>query len=575
MTFSVVLIARNEEKVLPRLISSLVDFQSKGGEVILLDTGSKDNTVNIAREAGFKVTEVGEIYRHTIDAELAEKINNYFIVNGEEKVVVEGDKYFDFASARNHATSLASNDWICSVDADEEFTMFDLEKIEEIIKNEKLGNLEYNFVFSHNDDSSEGLKFIQSKFFNRNKMQWTGTVHEVLSGTGERLFVGEDIFKLEHWQNHETNRHSYLVGLAVDCFNNPDKDRNSHYFARELFWAGRYHSAIKEFERHIAMNAWIAERAESMIYIGDCYGYLNQPEKQTEWYSKAFYTDSTRRKALIKLAYFYQHNKNYLASACYASASLLIPFTGFYCDDKAEYEDIPHSILYVAYGWLGRIEEAKHHITEVLRYKPDNRQYLFDRRFYFGNVKPLVSFIIPTLGREEGLARCIASIRALNYPQQLIEIKIIEGSGTVPEKVALGVADTKGEYIVYASNDVEFAPDSLTEALMIDKHLVAFNTGTLLLDNGNACEHFIIKRDFLSKLENGQIFSKDFHHVGCDNWLMAQAVRLGEYGRADKAIVKHYHFSTGLSEMDETYKKGWSNVEKDREILKAKLLCLK
>jgi glycosyltransferase involved in cell wall biosynthesis len=48
--FSVALIARNEEKTLPRLIESLSEFQRFGGEILLLDTGSTDNTVQVAKD---------------------------------------------------------------------------------------------------------------------------------------------------------------------------------------------------------------------------------------------------------------------------------------------------------------------------------------------------------------------------------------------------------------------------------------------------------------------------------------------------------------------------------------------
>ena len=60
--FSIALIAKNESKTLPRLMESLKDFQSRGGEVILLDTGSNDGTPELARSLGCKVTEVGEKY---------------------------------------------------------------------------------------------------------------------------------------------------------------------------------------------------------------------------------------------------------------------------------------------------------------------------------------------------------------------------------------------------------------------------------------------------------------------------------------------------------------------------------
>jgi len=383
--FSMVLIAKNEAKTLPRLMESLKDFQSKGGEVCLLDTGSTDGTADLARSLGCKVEEVGEQFSHTISMVQALEINKKFIDVSELQIVKEGDKYFDFASARNHAASLASNDMVSFVDADETLKL-DIEKIDALITD---GNeqFEYNFVFAHDQYGKPAIEFVQSKFYNRTKVKWNGLVHEVLSGKAKIGFLNNDVFRLEHWQE-PGERHSYLKGLAVDCFNNPNSDRNSHYFARELFWTKHPKSAIKEFERHITMNGWHSERSESLIFMGDAYGQLNNPEKQAESYHRAFYIDSSRREPLMKLAEFYLHNKNYQAAASYARGAMEIPWNGFYASNKAYYEQIPHEILYKSYGWLGRIEEAQTEITKALEIQPQNPEYLRDREYYFGPVDP-------------------------------------------------------------------------------------------------------------------------------------------------------------------------------------------
>ena len=62
MRFSFCLIAKNEGKTLPRLLKSLEAFKAAGGEVCLLDTGSTDDTVKIAREWGCVVEEAGELF---------------------------------------------------------------------------------------------------------------------------------------------------------------------------------------------------------------------------------------------------------------------------------------------------------------------------------------------------------------------------------------------------------------------------------------------------------------------------------------------------------------------------------
>lgn len=572
MRFSVVLIARNEEKTLPRLLDSLKKFQERGGEIVIVDTGSTDKTAQIARDRGCKVEEVGERFLRTIDSTLAKKINRKFVVDGEATVVEAGEKLFDFASARNYAASLATNDMIAMPDCDEVYTKLDLDKVNETIES-GLEQLEYNFVFSHDEHGNEDIKFLHCKFYNRKRLKWVGIIHEVLSGEAKRGFLDESVIKLEHFQNPETDRGGYLKGLAVDCFLNPDNDRNSHYFGRELVWTGRYRSGIKELKRHIAMDRWPAEKAQSMTFIGDAYGLLNDPARQVEWYNKAFYTDSSRRQPFISLANFYLHNGNYQAAVCYAKAALEIPWSPFYANFMGHYTYEPHEILYKAYGWLGRVEEAKTHIIEALKYRPMHTEYLRDLRFYFN--LPTVSVIIPQLGREEGLKKCIDSLKSQNYPQELIDIKVYDGEGTVPEKVKRGVEETAGEYILYAANDVIFHPNDLIiavfEALISQKSLIAFNTG-VRNPEGYICEHFIIRRDFLPQI-GGEIFDTDFRHYGVDDLLWKKCEKLGQAGFAENTRTQHIHFSRlwMKKEPDEVNKIALKYMKQDRALLKKKL----
>ena len=379
--FSVCIIAKNEAKTLPRLIQSLKEYQDRGGEIILVDTGSSDNTAELARSLGCKVTEVGNRFVTTIDEDLAHEINDRFIED-EEPIVKGGDKLFDFASARNFSASLASNDMICTLDCDEAYTKFDLDKINQFI-DEGYEQFEYNFIFAHDPWGRPAIDFVQSKFFDRRKVKWVGVVHEILQGQAKIKFLGTDVILLEHWQEPSENRIGYGVGLAWDCFNNPDKDRQSHYLGREFLWTNRPKSAIKELERHIGMNGWLQERAQSMIFIGDAYGKLNQPEKQVEWYNKAFYHDSSRREALMKLAGFYRYNNNPQSAAAYASAALEIPFSPYYANDKSHYENFPYEVRYWARGWMGNVEGAKEDLLKALSYQPNNPDYLRDTKFYF------------------------------------------------------------------------------------------------------------------------------------------------------------------------------------------------
>lgn len=565
MPFSTVVIARNEAKTLPRLVKSLGDFQKRGGEIVVVDTGSKDDTVQIARNLGCTVFEEGGRFLEYIDPETAAAINQEFTVANEPPVVRAGDQMFNYTAARNYAASVARNDIISMPDCDEIWTKLDLDAVERSIV-DGVKRFEYNFVFSHDQFGEELVKFLHSKFYDRRAFKWVGIVHEVLTGEGKTHRFGEDVMKLEHWQNETTNRSGYLKGLALDCYRNPTNDRNSHYFARELMWSGRPQSAISEFKRHIAMNKWPAEAAQSMIFIGDCQMNLGLEDMALAWYHKSYAKDGGRREALIRLATHYWKKNDHQRAAAFAAASLTIPWNGYYGNNSAEYAQIPHEILYWALWYLGDHEGSKQHWQKCIEYQPKNPKYIADAQFYEPadadkEMSP-VTIIIPQWGREDGLKRCIDSI---DYDNS--EVLIDDGPETVPVKVNRMAANAKNDLIIFAANDMEFTPGAIAQAIKDSKEhaLVAFDAG-----NSEECEHFLIRKDLIAKL--GHIFDERFHHVGCDNLLMAQAKKMGEFARSS-AKVEHHHFSRG-AQMDATYLKGWSKVEEDRALLKQELAAL-
>jgi tetratricopeptide (TPR) repeat protein len=267
-------------------------------------------------------------------------------------------------------------------DCDEVYTKFDIQTISKAIEN-GLEQAEYNFVFSHDEFGNAAVEFMHSKAYDRRKLKWVGIIHEVLSGEAKRQYFPPEIIKLEHWQNHKTNRSGYLRGLALDCFENKQNDRNSHYFARELLGNGRYNSAIKEFERHIAMNGWQVERSQSMIFVGDCYMKLGNETEGIKWWHKAFDTEAKRREPLMRLAEYYWKKNDPQHCVAYAEAALTIPQDGFYANNASHYRHAPHEILYWAYWYLGDKQKAKAHFDKAFEYQPNSYKFLRERIFFY------------------------------------------------------------------------------------------------------------------------------------------------------------------------------------------------
>lgn len=381
MNFSVAVIARNEAKTLPRLLASLGEFRERGGKMVVLDTGSTDATVEVARAGGCQVVAVGDRFVRHFDAELADAINTRFAVDDEGPIIRPGDRVFDYASARNYVAQLSPTDMIAMPDCDEVYTQLALD---EVCRQIDAGaeQLSYNFVFAHDAAGKPLREFTHSKFYNRLKLEWVGVIHEVLQGSAQCVTLPESTIKLEHFQNKETDRSGYLRGLALDCYLHPENPRNSHYFGRELYYTGKWKSSIKELERHIAMNEWLTERAQSMVYIGDNSMRLGRDEEGLEWYFKSIRTEPRRREPLLRLAEYYFGKNEPQLTAIFASAALEIDKISFYSNDAAHYGAYPHELLYWAKWRLGDQAGSRNHFAKALALDPTNPRVLRDKVFF-------------------------------------------------------------------------------------------------------------------------------------------------------------------------------------------------
>ena len=166
-TLSVCLIVKNEEKHLPICLKSI---QAVADEIVVIDTGSEDRSVEISESFGAK------IFRY--------KWNN------------------DFAAAKNFAKKQATGDWILQIDADEELFPEDQNKVREFIQQSRCDGA---FVAFQNSTSSmfgenqPVVHYLIRIFRNHEDIYYVGPIHETLKMSGEA--VPTDIKILHHGYN--------------------------------------------------------------------------------------------------------------------------------------------------------------------------------------------------------------------------------------------------------------------------------------------------------------------------------------------------------------------------------------
>ena len=148
-TLSLCMIVKDEEESLPTCLESIKDYVD---EIIIVDTGSTDSTVEIAERYNAKV------YHHAWEN--------------------------SFSKARNYSLKYATCDWILIMDADEEIEMNDAYKLREAIRDDNV-NLIYMPAFSKEKGGMNSSVYLIERVFKNNlDFHYEGIVHNTLKFSG-------------------------------------------------------------------------------------------------------------------------------------------------------------------------------------------------------------------------------------------------------------------------------------------------------------------------------------------------------------------------------------------------------
>lgn len=380
--FSITLIARNEAQTLPKLFAGLEPFRARGGEIVLVDTGSSDETTRIAQAFGCRVYEMGDAFTTFLDAAQVQAITKQFSKNDEPLPIEPGQRLFHFANARNYASACAHNDFVFHPDAADELLAFDDAWLDAEIRDNQACRFEYWRIAAVANPQADAIQFRIANFFDRQLFHWEGHAHETVCVTDgadrnarRTIACAREKLLVRHIKD-STKARSYLAALALDLLAYPGNLRWMHYLGRELYYHGRFRSAIALLQEHAAReDGWKTEQSESLCLIARSYEFLGEPSNAEAAYVRAMKMDNTRREPFLGLALLKQKQGELEASVEYASTALEIPHASGYMESDANYTYLPHAILYWGLYWLGEKKQARQHWECCLAFQPNNARF--------------------------------------------------------------------------------------------------------------------------------------------------------------------------------------------------------
>lgn len=243
MNISVCIITKNERAYLDKCLKCLSEYPF---EIIVVDTGSEDDSVEVAR----KYTER----------------------------VYEFDWCNDFSAARNFSVSKASNDMIMIVDTDEFVETFDYDDFIKVIKNnkEKVGRINLNNVYTRNGvlhSTNEKL----SRIFDRRTYKYQGSVHEqIVKHNGENFETYEAPITYRHVgydgdENKLRDKAMRNIGLLEKELLQKEDPYILYQIGKSYYMLGDYEKALGYFEKATGFD--LDPRLEFVVDLVVSYGY--------------------------------------------------------------------------------------------------------------------------------------------------------------------------------------------------------------------------------------------------------------------------------------------------------------
>jgi glycosyltransferase involved in cell wall biosynthesis len=185
---SVCIITQNEEANLPRALASLKGIAD---EIVVVDSGSTDRTAAIAGEHG------ATWFDHP---------------------------WTNYADQKNYAAECASNDWVFSMDADEELSS----RLQTSLLAWKKYAPEYSvyevsrktFYLGAWIEHSGWYPDFQRRLYRRDEAEFSGTVHESLRHAGKIGRLSGDLlhYTVRSFEEHEANVERYTTLAAQQMF---------------------------------------------------------------------------------------------------------------------------------------------------------------------------------------------------------------------------------------------------------------------------------------------------------------------------------------------------------------------
>ncbi|MCX7842805.1 MAG: glycosyltransferase [Clostridia bacterium] len=354
-TISLCMIVKDEEHTLGRCLDSVSDIVD---EIIIVDTGSKDNTKDIARK-------------------YTDKIYDFEWID-------------DFSAARNFSFSKATMDFIMWLDADDVLLEEDRIKFKSL---KKILSTEIDVVMMKYNIGSDDKGVAVSTFYRERLLKrsrnfaWFDPVHEYTNFSGR--IINSDI-AVTHKKIHSSADRNLKIFEKMISEGRELNDRNLFYYARELYINKRIDDAIFYYNKFLdTEGGLLSNYIDASIDLSKCYLAKDDKKNSIRSLLRSFEHDTPRAEVCCQLGYLYKNANDYIRAMSWFELATKLKKPdiswGSVIHDCWGY--IPYMELCSCSYKLGKVKEALEYVNKALEYKPEDETALNNKRFIEGVIQ--------------------------------------------------------------------------------------------------------------------------------------------------------------------------------------------
>ncbi len=350
-TISICMIVKNEEMHIARCLDSIAELVD---EIVIVDTGSTDKTVEIA--SGYTA-----------------KVYSYPWTD-------------DFSDARNYSFSKATMDYCMWMDADDILEKTEREKFlqlkKSLLPDTDIVMMKYHTAFDENGRPS--FSYFRERWIkNCSKYRWVGAVHEVIPPSGKVIYSDIAIcHKKINAKDPDRNLKIYQKMLAdgktLDA-------RQQYYYGRELYYHKQYEEAVSVFEQFLqSTDGWVENKIEACSICANCYDQLGQENSALMTLLRSMSFDLPRAELCCDIGKYFLEHGNYRNAVYWYETALHTQRDeysgGFVLPDCYDY--IPLLQLCVCFDKMGDRKKAKEYNERAGLCKPYSKAYLYNKQYF-------------------------------------------------------------------------------------------------------------------------------------------------------------------------------------------------